>query len=40
MNALADFLDRVIEHLANRTTPRERVSYHVSESYASQKLKE
>ena len=40
MNALADFLDRVIEHLANRTTARERVSYHVSESYAPQELKE
>ena len=40
MNALADFLDRVIEHLANRTTARERVSYHVSESYAPQELNE
>jgi hypothetical protein len=40
MNALADFLDRVIEHLANRTTARERVSYHVSESYTPQELKE
>jgi hypothetical protein len=33
MSALADFLDRVIEHLANRTTARERVTYHVAESY-------
>ncbi len=33
MSALADFLDKVIEHLANRTTARERVSYHISESY-------
>lgn len=40
LNALADFLDRVIEHLANRTTARERVSYHVSESYTPQELKE
>jgi predicted component of viral defense system (DUF524 family) len=40
MYALADFLDRVIEHLANRTTARERVSYHVSESYTPQELKE
>src|ERR1035437_3490535 len=33
INALAVFLDRVIEHLANRTTARERVSYHLSEAY-------
>ena len=33
ISALADFLDKVIEHLANRTTARERVSYHVAESY-------
>ena len=33
MSALADFLDKVIEHLANRTTARERVSYHIAESY-------
>ena len=26
-------LERVIEHLANRTTARERVSYHIVESY-------
>lgn len=30
---LAAFLDRVIEHLANRTTARERVTYHIGESY-------
>jgi hypothetical protein len=30
---VAEFLDRVIEHLANRTTARERVTYHVAESY-------
>ena len=34
MSALADFLDKVIEHLANRTTARERASYHIAESYA------
>jgi predicted component of viral defense system (DUF524 family) len=34
MSALAEFLDQVIEHLANRTTARERVTYHVAESYA------
>jgi predicted component of viral defense system (DUF524 family) len=33
INDLAAFLDTVIEHLANRTTARERVSYHISESY-------
>ena len=33
MSALANFLDQVIDHLANRTTTRERVSYHVAESY-------
>ena len=27
------FLDDVIEHLANRTTARERASFHVAESY-------
>jgi len=35
MTELSDFLDRVVEHLANRTTARERVGYHVSESYTS-----
>ena len=33
MAPLADFLDKVVEHLANRTTSRERVSYHVAETY-------
>ena len=33
MSALAEFLDKVIEHLANRTTARERVGYHLAESY-------
>jgi predicted component of viral defense system (DUF524 family) len=33
MEALAKFLDDVVEHLANRTTARERVSYHVAEAY-------
>lgn len=33
MQALANFLDDVVEHLANRTTSRERVSYHVAEAY-------
>ena len=30
---LREFLNDVIEHLANRTTARERVSYHIAESY-------
>lgn len=30
---ISNFLDQVIDHLANRTTARERVSYHVSETY-------
>ena len=34
MEAVSDFLDTVIQHLANRTTMRERVTYHVAESYA------
>lgn len=33
MDDLRQFLDDVIEHLANRTTARERVSYHVADSY-------
>jgi hypothetical protein len=33
METLARFLDDVIEHLANRTTARERVTYHVAEAY-------
>lgn len=34
MEAVADFLDKVAEHLANRATARERVTYHVAEAYA------
>ena len=34
MDDLRRFLDDVIEHVANRTTARERVSYHVAESYS------
>jgi hypothetical protein len=33
MDDLRQFLNHVIEHLANRTTARERVSYHVADSY-------
>ena len=33
MDDLRRFLDDVIEHVANRTTARERASYHVAESY-------
>jgi hypothetical protein len=33
LEALSLFLDGIIEHLANRTTARERVSYHVAEAY-------
>jgi predicted component of viral defense system (DUF524 family) len=33
LESLSLFLDSVIEHLANRTTARERVSYHVAEAY-------
>jgi hypothetical protein len=33
MSALTEFLDKVIEHLANRTTARERATYHIAESY-------
>lgn len=33
MDDLRQFLDDVVEHVANRTTARERVSYHVAESY-------
>lgn len=40
MATLAEFIDRIIGHLANRTTARERVSYHVAESYAPEELKE
>ena len=34
MVALSKFLDEVIEHLSNRTTSRERSTYHLAESYA------
>jgi predicted component of viral defense system (DUF524 family) len=33
MDNLRQFLDDVIEHVANRTTARERASYHIAESY-------
>src|SRR5207244_10970457 len=33
IDAVSAFLDRVVEHLSNRTTARERVSYHVAASY-------
>jgi predicted component of viral defense system (DUF524 family) len=33
MDALTIFLDEILEHLGNRTTARERVSYHTSEAY-------
>jgi predicted component of viral defense system (DUF524 family) len=33
IGALAGFLDQVIDHLANRTTARERLTYHAAESY-------
>jgi predicted component of viral defense system (DUF524 family) len=33
IEAVSVFLDTVIVHLANRTTARERVTYHLSESY-------
>jgi predicted component of viral defense system (DUF524 family) len=34
LGAVSDFLDQVVEHLANRTTARERLTYHASETYA------
>lgn len=34
MESLSKFLDEVIEHLSNRTTARERNTYHLAESYA------
>ena len=34
MDDLRQFLDKVIEHLSNRTTARERASYHAAESYS------
>ena len=33
MDNVSTFLDEILEHLANRTTARERVSYHLSEAY-------
>jgi hypothetical protein len=33
INELSKFLDEVIIHLANRTTARERVTYHLAEAY-------
>lgn len=35
LESLEGFLDEVLEHLSNRTTARERVTYHLAESYAS-----
>ena len=34
LDALRAFLDGVIDHLSNRTTSRERATFHVAESYA------
>jgi len=34
MASLSQFLDEVIKHLSNRTTARERNTYHLAESYA------
>ena len=34
IDALAKFLDDIIDHLANRTTARERAAYHLAESYS------
>lgn len=33
LDSLRQFLDHVIEHLSNRTTARERASFHIAESY-------
>jgi hypothetical protein len=33
IDSVAKFLDDIIEHLANRTTARERVTYHLEEAY-------
>jgi predicted component of viral defense system (DUF524 family) len=33
LESLENFLDEVLAHLGNRTTARERVSYHIAESY-------
>ena len=40
MDAVAEFLDKVVEHLANRTTARERLTYHVKEAYSGMALHE
>jgi hypothetical protein len=40
IDKLAEFLDQVIDHLANRTTARERVTYHVAETYKPREIKE
>jgi predicted component of viral defense system (DUF524 family) len=40
IDKLAKFLDQVIDHLANRTTARERVTYHVAETYKPREIKE
>jgi predicted component of viral defense system (DUF524 family) len=34
LSALGEFLNEVLDHLANRTTARERVTYHIAEAYA------
>jgi MrcB-like, N-terminal domain/PD-(D/E)XK nuclease superfamily len=34
IETLGRFLDDIVEHLANRTTARERLSYHMAEAYA------
>ncbi|KAF0175453.1 MAG: Uncharacterized protein FD161_3348 [Limisphaerales bacterium] len=40
MEHLNRFLDEVLEHLSNRTTSRERVSYHLQEAYGAEALAE
>jgi len=35
IDALSKFLDEIIDHLANRTTARERVTYHLAAAYTS-----
>ena len=40
MEHLNRFLDEVLEHLSNRTTSRERVSYHLREAYGAEALAE
>ena len=34
LTVLGEFLNEILEHLANRTTARERVTYHIAEAYA------